>query len=488
MIISPDGVSYGRQVSVEDKLAELLKDDPALMSKYEVAKQVRNVERSRPRGSDSWTVPRSFSAKSEATISDSVTRSFQQGSDRVTGRISDKIESQNENVRVMLLELERIKEEERLEKERLEREERERLEKDRLEKERLEKERLEKEKLEKEKLEQERLEKEKLEKQKIEKQRLEMEEKQRLEKEKEKQQLEAEKKKNSGDFAAIETKFLSYKEIARNVENDIVAKLQSPENASLKTGVNQVKRKINPKFGQLTNSRQQLTRITNEINQLISETKVQPLAYEWLLDFTAKRIVAQAQAEVTVSPHTALPLATLSVNLIIQFPELKKMLLTRLIEACPLILGYSCAIDTEEGRERMGWKRDSSDKWEDETKYNERLGGVCTVFAVMTRLSVSGKHPLPISNSWKFLARMVNTPPHLLGDVHFICVANWWEGAAREFLASYGVQARKLLGLVCSEWTLSVADRRLSGAARLRLLGEDWHKDGGIAGFKDMVM
>ncbi|ODV87998.1 hypothetical protein CANARDRAFT_5303 [[Candida] arabinofermentans NRRL YB-2248] len=314
----------------------------------------------------------------------------------------------------------------------------------------------------------------------------------------EKANEESKKSKSTTNFLQIEKDFLKYKQDIIDIKTNVVEQLKLPENKALKTIVGQQRRKINPKFGQLTHHIEQYKRIVSEIHEYVTQAKANDLAYKFILNFIAKAVVAQAETEVTVNSASSIPLATLALNLLLLFPELEYYLIARFVKKCPLVIGYTCAVDTEEGRLRMGWKRKSDGKWEEDVQYNERLSGIATVYAVMTRLRIDHvfvltndvarpvKHPLPISNSWHLVVRALNTPLNLITNVHFCVLGAWWESCAFELLEAYGKQAAKIIRVTCEDWTLSVADRKYSGAARLRLLGEDYAKDGTMQRFKGM--
>ena len=303
---------------------------------------------------------------------------------------------------------------------------------------------------------------------------------------------EAAKKKSTTDFASVEQEFIKYKKDIEDIKKNIVLRVK--QDAALKNVINTQRRKINPKFGQLTNSLQQLKGVTQALQQLIQETKSNELAFKWILNFVAKAIVHQAEVEVSVHGKAALALGSLALELLLVFPELHYFLMARFVKKCPLVIGYTCAIDTEEGRKRMGWRKDD-EKWESEERYNERLGGICTLYSVMSRLSIdqsfSGysancKHPLPISRSWTMLSRLLNTPLKLVTDIHFVVAGSWWDACASQLLQAYGIQAKKLLQLLWNNWTSAVSDRRYPAAARLRLQGEDWSQQGKIEEFPAM--
>ncbi|CCD25144.1 nucleoporin GLE1 NDAI_0E03270 [Naumovozyma dairenensis CBS 421] len=296
---------------------------------------------------------------------------------------------------------------------------------------------------------------------------------------------------NKTDFKSIEKTFWKYKERIAIIKKDIVEPMKNA-NKELRNIISRHKRKINPKFGQLTNSNQQLISIQTELIELINETKSDQLAYQWILNFIAKAIVHQAETEVRVKPESAIPLGKLTLTLLVRFPELKTLLVARFVKKCPYVIGFTCEIDTEKGRENMGWKRNSEQKWEDDTSYDERMAGMTTLFFVITRLPLSQdlitsfSHPLPIIYSWQFLARMANTPIDLLTNTHFVVIGAWWDAAAAQFLQAYSNQSTKLLQLIARDLTDAVASKKFVGAARLRILLEEWEM-GQMKSFPEMT-
>jgi nucleoporin GLE1 len=406
------------------------------------------------------------------------------------------LDLQNECVqRVIQREQERIrKEQELLRQQELERQERLLQEKKRKEAE----EEARKKQLEEKKQEELRIQKEKemLEKQRLEElaKEKEMEAKRKQELEEQKKQAELENAKqeelkakqasSQTNFARIEKLFLKYKQDIVDIKQNVVQKLQ--ESPEVKKHANQLKRKINPKFGQLSNSFSQLKKITDEVIQYIQMAQGNELAYKWIMNFVAKAIVDQAETEVIVKPTAALPLARLSYQLLLTFPEFEYYLTARFVKKCPYIIGYSCTIETEEGRLRMGYKR-KDNQWEDSVKYDERVSGICTVWSVMTRLTEFPQHPkYSFEASWSFLARLLNTDKNLLTNTHFAVTANWWDGTANNFLPKYGKQSQKLLRSVIHDWPLSVSENKFPAAARLLILGEDWMNHNRIESLKEM--
>lgn len=291
------------------------------------------------------------------------------------------------------------------------------------------------------------------------------------------------------DWDAVAAEFQRHKDTIADIKTSINGAVAADK--PLKLACSRLKRQINPRFGQLNNSMAQLSTIQDAVAELVRlAQQANPLAFQWILNFIAKALVLQAGSEISTAPARAVPLALLARGLCQRFPELERLLTARLVKKCPFVIGYTGPIDTEEGRQAMGWKRSSDDRWESETKYNERVGGIMLFYAVLTRLAVShpGASPdvYPPASAWRMLARVANTPHARLQNAHFVCIANWWDAAAQELLQAYGRQGTKMLTALWDPWTLSVAERKLLGAARLRVLGEGWHESGRVELFKPM--
>jgi len=323
------------------------------------------------------------------------------------------------------------------------------------------------------------------------------EEKERKEREelerKKKQEEEAKRKeeeaaKPAGGFTVpeeVEKEVLKFRQDILDIKKNIVEEMN--KNRELKKNAGVVKRKLNIKFGQLSSSMTQLNTITREVVELVNYTKQNELVYQWILNFIAKAIVAQAETEVIVQPTAALPLARLALHLLQNLDGLYYYLCARFAKKCALILGYTCAIDTEEGRTRMGWRR-TDEKWEAEVKYEERMGGIAAVWAVMARLGADQKSfPFfSMASEWKLMARMLNTSKDLITNVHYVVFCNWWEAAAEYLVKNYGKQAIKGLQLAVGDWVSYGKLKSYPAATRLSILGEDYATQGNFNLLKEM--
>lgn len=315
--------------------------------------------------------------------------------------------------------------------------------------------------------------------------------KQELDKQKQEELKKEELKSSVGVYSpsSIEAEFEKHKQRIKDIKEQIV--IPASNDKELKGTLSKHKRKINPKFGQLTNSFQQLQSVTKELIGLIDQTKTSEMAYKWILNFIAKAVVSQAESEVGVKPEAAVSLGKLTLSLMCTYPELlPDFLLPRFVKKCPLVIGYSCPLDTEQQRTNMGWKRKSDGMWEDEVKYNERLSGMVTLYSTISRLVVPNVeqmiHPLPMAYSWRMVSRIANTNKELITNTHFAVLGAFWESCAHFFLLCYGNQAAKLLTLVTMDLTNLVSDKKLVSAARLRILAETWQNSGTISTFPEL--
>ncbi|OBA19026.1 GLE1-domain-containing protein [Metschnikowia bicuspidata var. bicuspidata NRRL YB-4993] len=284
--------------------------------------------------------------------------------------------------------------------------------------------------------------------------------------------------------ADIEKALLKYRKDIEDIKTNIVGEVDKDK--ELKKYIGAIKRKVNTKLGQLSNSLRQLDLVSKEITSLIQPLASQPLAYKWILNFVLKAIVSQAETEVTVKPAAALPLGRLAYNLLCNLNGLEFYLSARFVKKCCLVIGYTGTIDTEEGRVRMGWRR-SDGKWESEVKYEERMGGILSVWAVIGWVNQTTSLLLfNMKAEWMFLARLLNTKPELLGDVHFVAVCNWWEAAGEKFFKTFGKQAQKLLTVSITDWVPLGVSRSFPAATRLQILGEDLFTKNNFNTLKEM--
>lgn len=295
--------------------------------------------------------------------------------------------------------------------------------------------------------------------------------------------LQAKQAAETANPPATKKDFLKYTQDIADIKVNIVEKMKlSP----LKSNVSATRRKINTKLGQLSKSIRQAQVVVAAVCDLIDPTRQDQLAFNSILNSLAKNIVAQAESEVVVQPSRGQSLALFAGMVMARYPEFEYFIAARLVKKCPYIIGYSVPTDDEEGRKQMGWKKTAND-WEDRPKYNERVAGICTVWALMaSNPQIKSTTIFSQESIWTFLARNINTHTETLSSTHYTVASNWWEAAAHLFLPQYRKQSSKLLQCLVQDWTIVGAERKYPDSIRLRLLGEEWMNLGRIKSFSPM--
>lgn len=289
----------------------------------------------------------------------------------------------------------------------------------------------------------------------------------------------------------IDAEFKAQQDMIKQIKEKIVIPVS--KNPQLKKLAFSSKIQIRPKLGQLNSTIAQAEKIFQELVAIINKNRqIDTLLYLWSLNFYCKALIDQAESEIAVSVNRAQPLALLTIYLLNEFPEMKDLMIARFAKKCPYLIGYTSTHDTEEGRVRMGWRRTSDNKWEEEQQYAERMAGIASVWAAITILPTRDvnkmEHLYPISNSWKFCARMCNIQPaQSLTNAHYAVVAGWWDVASSIFVEAYGRQGEKMLRLLSGPWTKQVHEKRYPAALRLLLLGEEWVNSGKLKALKPMT-
>ncbi|KAG4304122.1 hypothetical protein PORY_002486 [Pneumocystis oryctolagi] len=266
-------------------------------------------------------------------------------------------------------------------------------------------------------------------------------------------------------FPVLESKRKDY--IYDAMDRDIKLNVLKPvsENEVWRKFCFQNKRKITPKCGQLTNSKQQIARIVKDLEEIIIMSK----------EVAMTAIIKQAETEVTVNLYSAYPLAAVCVLLMSNHPDFVDILLSRFAKKCPYTIPYlKYNKNTEEGKKALGFYRFKNGNFEEEASYTERQCGIFAVFAAIMQTQHSPNY-LPMNFGWTLLAKLLNEPPP--SETVFAIISTFIDVAGNAFTKHYGLQADKLIRLAVNDW---VGDNKGSNAARLRILGEEWVNQGKI--------
>ncbi|SJX61390.1 related to GLE1-RNA export mediator [Sporisorium reilianum f. sp. reilianum] len=295
----------------------------------------------------------------------------------------------------------------------------------------------------------------------------------------------------------------------RHIKTNVLPTISS--NPDLRKQCFAAKRQITPKVGQLTNSRQEITRITQAIAGVLDATKQATASgggdvYTWILNHLSKCLIRQAEQEVAAKQDTAYPLARVVVWLVLLgHVELADVLMARLCKKCPWVVpvwpGRTKDMDEAAYRKVMGYK--SAD--ETTENYSNRMNGITAFyFGILQTVPTAppgasaleiDKIPLHLRSTtlWRWSVRALTPSTSKVAFLdHPMCPSIWSvfvEIAGSYALKVYGKQMRKLFALLLTQgvqgkkagWLEHGDDKPYVKAAtvRLELLLMDWNASPG---------
>ncbi|KAJ1019479.1 hypothetical protein NDA16_000790 [Ustilago loliicola] len=295
----------------------------------------------------------------------------------------------------------------------------------------------------------------------------------------------------------------------RHIKTDVLPAISS--SPDLRKQCFAAKRQITPKVGQLTNSRQEITRITQAIAAVLDAAKQAAASgsgdvYAWILNHLAKCLIRQAEQEVAAKQDTAYPLARVVVWLmLLGHTELADVLMARLCKKCPWVIPVWPArtkeMDEATYRKVMGYKSAE----ETTENYSNRMNGISAFyFAILQTVPTPppgannielDRIPIHLRSTtlWRWSVRALT--PSAAGVVfldHPMCPSTWAvfiEIAGTYALRVYGKQMRKVFELLLMDglegkkagWLKQDKPYVKAATVRLELLLTDWSGSAGKA-------
>lgn len=174
-----------------------------------------------------------------------------------------------------------------------------------------------------------------------------------------------------------------------------------------------------------------------------------PSLFLYLLNIFAKTIINQFINECGAQPKAADPLGVITAQIFSnkayqwRGKSLIDILMAKYRVACPVLFGYRGSESTEQGRIRLGWKRDGS-AWTPEQQHMDKMKGLAVGYAAISLRDFSkspNTNPWPPSKYWTSLARIVNTPPAEISDTQCVVLRGMIEIYEERFIHFYGSAA-----------------------------------------------
>ncbi|KAI1199616.1 GLE1-domain-containing protein [Nemania serpens] len=174
-----------------------------------------------------------------------------------------------------------------------------------------------------------------------------------------------------------------------------------------------------------------------------------PSLFLYLLNIFAKTIINQFINECGAQPKAADPLGVITAQIFSnkayqwRGKSLIDILMAKYRVACPVLFGYRGSESTEQGRIRLGWKRDGG-VWAPEQQHMDKMKGLAVGYAAISLRDFSkspNTNPWPPSKYWTSLAKIVNTPPAEISNTQCVVLRGMIEIYEERFIHFYGSAA-----------------------------------------------
>ena len=175
-----------------------------------------------------------------------------------------------------------------------------------------------------------------------------------------------------------------------------------------------------------------------------------PSLFLYLINIFSKAVIAQFISEGGANPKQAEPIGVV-VAKVFSTPEfcwrgrsLVDILVAKYRVVCPVLFGFRGSEKMEQGRLRLGWRRDGGGGWISEQQHGDRMTGLGAGFAAIYLRNFSrAKHanPCPPRDYWAAMARIVNTPPDQMSDTQCLVLKAMIQHHEAQFLGFFGSAA-----------------------------------------------
>ncbi|KAI1821988.1 GLE1-domain-containing protein [Xylaria intraflava] len=212
-----------------------------------------------------------------------------------------------------------------------------------------------------------------------------------------------------------------------------------------------------------------------------------PSLFLYLLNIFAKTIINQFINECGAQPKAADPLGVITAQVfsnkayLWRGKSLVDILMAKYRVACPVLFGYRGSESTEQGRLRLGWRKDGPD-WAPEQQHIDRMKGLAVGYAAISLRDFSrspNTNPWPPSKYWASLAGIVNTPAGEISNTQCIVLRAMIEIYEERFITFYGSAAIAALRSALVDFPNKVPTKT-PGTSGLQVLAQMLKRDIGL--------
>lgn len=199
-----------------------------------------------------------------------------------------------------------------------------------------------------------------------------------------------------------------------------------------------------------------------------------PSLFLFLMNHFAKGVVNQFITESSANTKTADPIGVLVAAtfsdpaFLWRGKPLIDILIAKFYIVCPVLFGARGLEKTEQGRERVGWKRRGPNAWMPESEHYDRQMGLGAGFAAISLRDFSRskkQNPYPMTHYWEAFAKIVNTPPSDMSNTQCIVLKAMIDHYEQRFLQFYGTAAVAALRLALVDYPQSARAAGLKDTA-----------------------
>ena len=211
-----------------------------------------------------------------------------------------------------------------------------------------------------------------------------------------------------------------------------------------------------------------------------------PSVLVYLLNQLSKAVIAQFINESSVKPDTADPLGLLVVQIFSQ-PEfsyrgasLIDIFMAKYRFVCPVLWGVRGSEKTNEGRVRLGWRKEG-DEFVNAEVHAQRMTGLGAGWAAICLrnfTNAKNPHPWPIWKYWQSMAIITQTPPAEQSETQYTVLTAMISGSEKAFINYYGAMAVMALQFSLQAFPARAIKTASSGA--LKVIADKLLRDTGL--------
>ncbi|KAK0116534.1 hypothetical protein ONS95_013548 [Cadophora gregata] len=213
-----------------------------------------------------------------------------------------------------------------------------------------------------------------------------------------------------------------------------------------------------------------------------------PSLFLYLLNIFTKAIVNQLSSEASTNPKIAEPIGIVA-HTIISHPKFLwraqsfiGIIMAKFRTSLPVVFGIRGAETTEQGRQRLGWRK-GDNGWVSDQEHQDRMRGLGAGYAALClrnyTKSQSRVNPWPPSHYWNAMGILICTPPQERCTTQVLVLTALIDGYEKKFLEFYGDMAKCALRAAVIDFP-NTCPEKTAAVQTLSVLGDKMKRDLGL--------